>query len=174
MKARYWFIFLMPIACVAGAAGSGRESNKIIKIGGEKIEIVKNRYGYESFKADFVLTKSNSASLAGDYVPKYSDKAPKSLRCGKEGAEFYIRHDAISFATPPNFGRYYIIRTDRAPLTDKQCERLAEVWGRGKSMKIELIFIYDHWAYSSEKNRLVATGGSNNIYANIGAVVQGE
>lgn len=174
MKTRYWFILLMPIACVAGAAGSDRENNKVINISGERMEVVKNRYGYESFKADFVLTKGNSAPLAGDYAPKYSDKAPKSLRCGKEGAEFYIRHDAISFAMPPNFGRYYIVRTDRSPLTNKQCERLAEVWGRGKPMRIELIFNYDHWEYSSTKNRLVATGGSNNIYSKIGAVTQGE
>nr|WP_223964268.1 hypothetical protein [Burkholderia diffusa] len=174
MKTRYWFILMMSIASTASAERFDREDYGILNIDGERVGVVKNRYGHESFKVDFVLTKSNSAMLDQKYLPKYGMKAPKSLECGKGGAEFYIRHDAISFAVPPNFGRYYIVRTGGAALADQRCERLAEVWSRGKPLRIELIFDYGQWKYSSEKNRLVTTGGSNNIYAKIGAVVQGE
>lgn len=160
------------IVCSADAREAPLSYNGEIKIDGQGIRVIKNKYGGADFEVDFILNKNNSSPILPGYTPKYNDSPPKSLECGMAGASFYIRHDALPFATPPNLGRYYIVRTRQLALASSQCKRLKEVWVRGRSLKIPLLFLGDHWKYDGPSSRLLSWGGSNNIYFDMENVLQ--
>lgn len=156
-------IALLALPLVTTLAVSQQSQNKI-QLGSHQILVAKNRYGKENFSSIFELTDKNSAA----FLP---GKTQGRMNCGKDGAQFYIRHDSLPFAKPAGHSDYYVVRTlpygtGEAALSEEQCQRLSKVWSENMPIQIPLLFLSDHWKYDPNQQNLV-TESANNLFVAI-------